>query len=49
MPWLQATLSRMAIRGKFDRHAPLAQSRAQPQGNVGRVFHQQNSGCHKNA
>jgi hypothetical protein len=37
----------MAIGGKFNRHAALAQSRAQPKGNVRRVFHQQNSGVHR--
>jgi hypothetical protein len=37
----------MAIGGKFNRHAALAQGGAQPKGNVGRVFHQQNSGVHR--
>jgi hypothetical protein len=33
----------VAVGGKFNPHAPLAQRGAQPQGDVRRVFHQQNA------
>jgi hypothetical protein len=40
---LQTALGLVAVGGKFNPHAALAQGGAQPQGDVRRVFHQQNA------
>ena len=41
---LQAAVRLQAIGGEFDRHAALAQRRAEPQRNVARVLDQQDPG-----
>ena len=46
VPGLQAAIGRQPIGRKVNIHTALAQGSAQPQGDVGRVFHQQNFGRH---
>jgi hypothetical protein len=43
MARLQALVGLPTVGGKLHRHAALAQGSAQPQGDVGRVFHQQDA------